>query len=70
MASVSDLRQTVSLSELAAYLRISRQALRVWMQQGRAPRHIRVRNTVRFRREEIERWLSQEEDASASDPQR
>ena len=53
----------MTLSELAANLSVSNQALYDLRSQGRGPRGIRVGRQLRFRINEIEAWLSRMEAA-------
>lgn len=49
---------TMTLSELAAFLSVSNQALYDLRSQGRGPRGFRVGRQLRFRASEIEAWLA------------
>ncbi|WP_456847474.1 helix-turn-helix transcriptional regulator [Cellulomonas sp. P5_C6] len=53
----------MTLSELAAYLSVSNQALYDLPSQGRGPRGFRVGRQLRFRMSEIEAWLARMEAA-------
>jgi excisionase family DNA binding protein len=53
----------MTLSELAAYLSVSTQALYDLRSQGRGPRGFRVGRQLRFRLSEIEAWLARMEAA-------
>ena len=57
----------MTLTELAAYLSVSNQALDDLRSQGRGPRGFRVGRRLRFRMSEIEAWLARME---AADPER
>jgi len=49
---------TLTLSELAAYLAVSPQALYDLRSKGRGPRGFRVGRQLRFRAAEIEAWIA------------
>jgi len=53
----------MTLSELAAHLSVSPQALYDLRSQGRGPRGFRVGRQLRFRKSEIEAWLARMEAA-------
>ena len=53
----------MTLSELAAYLSVSTQALYDLRSQGRGPRGFRVGRQLRFRPSEIQAWLARMEAA-------
>jgi excisionase family DNA binding protein len=54
---------TMTISELAAFLSVSTQALYDLRSKGRGPRGFRVGRELRFRMAEIEAWISSMEDA-------
>lgn len=56
----------LSLSELAARLRVSVQTLYDLRSQGRGPRGFRVGRELRFRASEIDAWLARMEEADAA----
>ncbi len=56
---------TLTLSELAAYLAVSPQALYDLRSKGRGPRGFRVGRQLRFRLSEIEAWIASMEAADA-----
>lgn len=43
--------------EVAAYLNKTDDALRIWRQRGLGPRWLKVGRRVRYRWEDVERWL-------------
>ena len=45
-------------TELAAYLRVSVAACRKWRFQGRGPEFVKLGSLVRYRREDVDNWLS------------
>jgi excisionase family DNA binding protein len=51
------IEQTLSLSELCAYLHVSAQTIYDLRSQGRGPRGFRVGRELRFRISEVEDWL-------------
>jgi excisionase family DNA binding protein len=55
----------LSLSELAARLRVSVQTIYDLRSQGRGPRGFRVGRELRFRISEVDAWLARLEDADA-----
>ena len=55
----------LSLSELAARLRVSVQTLYDLRSQGRGPRGFRVGRELRFRVSEVDAWLTRMEEADA-----
>ena len=56
----------LSLSELAARLRVSVQTIYDLRSQGRGPRGFRVGRELRFRASEIDAWLARMEEADAA----
>ena len=60
------LEPVLSLSELAARLRVSIQTIYDLRSQGRGPRGFRVGRELRFRVSEIESWLARMEQADAA----
>ncbi|WP_419702858.1 helix-turn-helix transcriptional regulator [Promicromonospora sp. NFX87] len=56
----------LTMSELAATLRVSTQAIYDLRRTGRGPRAIRVGKELRFRRSEVEAWLVQMENEDAA----
>jgi excisionase family DNA binding protein len=56
----------LSLSELAARLRVSVQTIYDLRSQGRGPRGFRVGRELRFRASEIDAWLARMEQADAA----
>lgn len=62
---------TMTLSELAAYLSVSNQALYDLRSKGRGPRGFRVGRQLRFRLTEVEAWIaSMEADDARRHPPR
>ncbi len=57
---------TMTLSELAAYLSVSNQALYDLRSKGRGPRGFRVGRELRFRVSEIEAWIARLEAADGT----
>ena len=56
----------LSLSELAARLRVTVQTIYDLRSQGRGPRGFRVGRELRFRTSEIDAWLARMEEADAA----
>jgi excisionase family DNA binding protein len=59
------LEPVLSLSELAARLRVSVQTIYDLRSQGRGPRGFRVGRELRFRLSEVDSWLARMEQADA-----
>jgi excisionase family DNA binding protein len=57
------IEQILSISELAARLRVSVQTLYDLRSQGRGPRGFRVGRELRFRLSEVDSWLNRMEQA-------
>ena len=55
----------LTIEDVAAWLGKPKNTLYAWHSRGKGPRAIRVGNTLRYRRSEVERWL----DAN-TDPER
>ncbi len=54
--------------ELASFLRVEKQTIRVWRLRGIGPRYVRVGHTkVLYRRADVEEWLKARTFASTSD---
>ena len=60
------LEPVLSLSELAARLRVSAQTIYDLRSQGRGPRGFRVGRELRFRAGEIDAWLARMEEADGA----
>jgi len=59
-------RRLMTRAEVAQLLRIPEQTLRNWRARGiDGPRGFKVGKAVRYRREEVDRWVAQQE---ASEP--
>jgi excisionase family DNA binding protein len=56
MESASD--ELLTPEKVAAYLQIPRQTLYAWRTRGRGPRSLKVGRHVRYRREDVEAWLT------------
>lgn len=52
--------------EVAEYLNMPRATLQLWRAKGTGPRGYRVGRHVRYRREDVERWLEQRADTTAA----
>jgi excisionase family DNA binding protein len=59
---VSDL---MTLLEVAAYLRVPVATLRYWRHLGRGPAGFRLGRRVMYRREDVERWIGERQQAQA-----
>lgn len=53
----------LTIDDLAAWLGKPKNTLYAWHSRGKGPRAIRVGNTLRYRRSEVERWLEDHTDA-------
>jgi excisionase family DNA binding protein len=47
----------LTIEQVAHWLGKPRNTLYAWHSRGKGPRAIRVGNTLRYRRSEVERWL-------------
>ena len=47
----------LTIDDVVAWLRKPKHTLYAWHSRGKGPRAIRVGNTLRYRRSEVERWL-------------
>ncbi|HKH47657.1 MAG TPA: helix-turn-helix domain-containing protein [Thermoanaerobaculia bacterium] len=55
--------------EAAEYLRLTPRALQAWRYQGKGPRFVRIsRRAIRYRRDDLERFIEENLRASTSDP--
>ncbi|MGA5305934.1 helix-turn-helix transcriptional regulator [Nucisporomicrobium flavum] len=55
----------LTIDDVAAWLGKPKNTLYAWHSRGKGPRAIRVGNTLRYRRSEVERWLD-----AHTDPER
>ena len=56
-------------SEAAKYLSLTNRALQAWRCQGRGPRFVKISaRAVRYRLEDLERWVEERLRRSTSDP--
>lgn len=53
----------LTIDDLAAWLGKPKNTLYAWHSRGKGPRAIRVGNTLRYRRSEVERWLDDHTDS-------
>lgn len=53
--------ELLTIDEAAAYLRVPVETLRKWRSQGTGPRAARVGRHLRYRRAEVDRWLTERE---------
>jgi excisionase family DNA binding protein len=60
-------RPLLSMAELSSYLGVPRQTLYAWRYLGEGPRSIKVGKHVRYRPEDVERWLDERADRPASE---
>jgi len=61
-----DRRRLMRPDELAAFLGIPLATIYRWRSRGDGPRGIRVGRHVRYRVEEVERWLDEQQSAHSS----
>lgn len=54
--------QLLSIPGLAAFLDVSVQTVYKWRTNGTGPRGIRVGRHIRFRRQDVDRWLESQAD--------
>ena len=52
----------LTIEDVMAWLRKPKHTLYAWHSRGKGPRAIRVGNTLRYRRSEVERWLDDHTD--------
>jgi predicted DNA-binding transcriptional regulator AlpA len=45
-------------TEAAKILTLSEKTLRTWRQQGKGPIYLKLENSVRYTREELDRWAA------------
>jgi excisionase family DNA binding protein len=57
----------LTIDEVADWLGKPKNTLYAWHSRGKGPRAIRVGNTLRYRRSEVERWLDAHTDPPAPD---
>ena len=53
----------LTIDDVATWLGKPKNTLYAWHSRGKGPRAIRVGNTLRYRRSEVERWLDAHTDA-------
>lgn len=65
MPDVADWRPDplLSITDVASWLGKPKNTLYAWHSRGKGPRAIRVGNTLRYRRSEVERWLDANTDS-------
>lgn len=63
--SSNDSSTLLSTSQLAAELGIAPQTVRNWRVAGRGPRGVRIGGSVRYRRADVDAWLTEQ---AESDP--
>ncbi len=52
------LKGIFTTEELAEYLALKPQTLRLWRTQGTGPRFLKIQNRTKYREEDIEEWLA------------
>ena len=56
-------------AQAAAFLSLTRRALQAWRVQGRGPQYVKISaRAVRYRPEDLERWVETRLRSSTSDP--
>lgn len=50
-------QEMLSINEVAKLIGISPFTLRRWVKNGFGPAHIRLQRTIRFREQDVERWI-------------
>jgi predicted DNA-binding transcriptional regulator AlpA len=58
-----DVTELMTLDEVAAVLKVSRKSLLNWRSHRVGPQGFRIGKAVRYRRDEVERWLLEQESA-------
>ncbi|OEU86013.1 hypothetical protein DB35_10790 [Streptomyces abyssalis] len=59
------LPDVMTADELAAYLRMSVETVQRWARYGYGPPHVRCGRSLRWRREDVETWISSGGDQAA-----
>lgn len=54
-------------AQASVMLGVAVQTLAKWRHEGRGPRYLKMCRLIRYRRDELERWLSELERASTSE---
>jgi predicted DNA-binding transcriptional regulator AlpA len=63
----TDVDQVMTQKELADMLKVSVEQLRLWRVRGFGPPMFRVGlQAIRYRRSEVERWITEQEQSAAS----
>lgn len=61
-------RRLMTRAEVAQELGVEEKTLRNWRSRGYGPPGFRVGKAVRYRRDEVDRWLAEQEAAEADRP--
>ena len=64
--AVSPSEPLMTPDEVAAYLQMPRATLQLWRAKRRGPRAHKVGRHVRYRRDDVERWLEERADVTAA----
>lgn len=62
-------RPLASIDEVAAYLGKTDKTLRNWIKRGYGPRSFRVGMEIRYRWDEVESWVDQQEQRAEEAPE-
>ena len=68
MSTQNELQPLLTESEAAAFLNFTPRAMQAWRTRGGGPAYIRVSaRAIRYRQEDIDRWLDERRRTSTSD---
>lgn len=57
-------KEWLTIDELAEELKVSKNTIYDWRHKGTGPRAARLGNHLRFRRQDVEKWIEQHMDAA------
>jgi excisionase family DNA binding protein len=55
--------ELLTIKEAGAYLKVSVETLRKWRAQGRGPKAVKLGRHLRYRPEDIDQWIKEQEGA-------
>jgi excisionase family DNA binding protein len=53
--------ELLTIDEAAAYLKVPVETLRKWRSQGHGPKAVKLGRHLRYRLDEIDRWIAEQE---------
>ncbi len=53
--------ELLTIDEAAAYLKVPAETLRKWRSQGHGPQAVKLGRHLRYRLDEIDRWIAEQE---------